>query len=178
MSNNYESFRAKVVELLVATVVKKSKDGLRTSYDWSIAKVFRLVGEGCGFSGDVLPDDFRKIVRFEFNKLREAVINSDGFELTRSREGFKMTLDGMAETRTDVYENVAISLERQLELAISGAAITDKAMATATAEKRHNLKKKYNAYQMRIDYLRKELERQSELVKIANAVSSETVEVK
>lgn len=172
-TNPYESFRDKVTAILTENVVKTSTDGLRVSYDWGIGKMFRLVGEACGFSNPAaLPDEFKKIVRFEFNKLRDSVLNKDGFELTRSREGHKLVPEGIAEVRTDTHVKVAISLERQLELAILGLSAVTKSLATATEEKAVNLKRKVTAYNMRIDYFRQEIARQKELVAEVNKLSN------
>lgn len=173
-TNPYESFRPKIGEIILDTVVKNSKDGLRVSYDWGIGKVFRITGEACGFQNpNVLPDEFKKIVRFEFNKLKDKVLNKDGFELSRSREGFKLVPDGIAELRTDTFVKTAISLERQLELAIKGLASVTASLSTATAEKAVNLKRKQVAFSMRIDYFRQEIARQKELVEVVNKVNVE-----
>lgn len=180
MSNNYETFRESIVATLMASVQTTNVDGSRVSYDWSIAKAFRNCGEACKFADvNVLPDEFKKIVRFEFNKMKDSVLSNDGFELVRSVESPVLVSDGVAIMRTDKSRKTAVAMDEQLVLAIAMLGSVTNKLSTATQEKAVSLKKRAKAIQLRIDYLRAEIGRQEELVKIANtALNTSDSEVK
>lgn len=173
MANKFESFRETVVATLREACVKV-KEGT-VVYDWSMDKAFTATGEACKFENvSRLPSDFKDIVRFEFNKLKEAVMSKDGWNHTRTRTGFKFTIDGVEATRTDSFVNSAIPLDEQL----SGARhLLDKCAkrlaATAKDTKPYLALVKRQARLIReIDFLTAEIERQKRLVAEVNRATS------
>jgi hypothetical protein len=114
MANQFESFRESVINALREHCVK-SKDGI-VIFDWSMDKAFTACGEECKFENSSrLPSDFKDIVRFEFNKLKDAVMSKDGWTHEKTRTGYKFTIDGVEGTRSDVFTNKALPLDEQLK---------------------------------------------------------------
>jgi hypothetical protein len=161
---------------IVETCLKVSDDGMRKSYDWSVAKVFNHCGEVClkVASGKPLPDEFKKIVRFEFNKLKDSVTaEGEGWSHDRTRFGEKLVGDGVAKVRVDTFSNGFIPLDEQLTLARQMLSAVEKRVLTATAERAVSLKKRAKRVTVVIDHLVAEIERQNKLVAEVNAMSAE-----
>src|SRR5438046_1907363 len=87
MSENiYEPFRDSIRAVCYNTVVKVRDTS--TSFTWSLGKVISACAEACQLSIKDTPDDFKRIVKFEFNKLKEQVATNDSWTLDRSRRDF------------------------------------------------------------------------------------------
>lgn len=172
MSNQYESFRDTVKGVIQNTCVKQSADKSAIAYNWSMDKVFTACGEACKFEAVTrLPGDFKDIVRFEFNKFKDAVMSNDGWTHLRSRTTFAFTIDGVEQRRNDTYANAAISLPEQLH---GAQALLNKCAASLVkadkGTKHHQqLTKRQSRLLREIDFLRNEIERQNRLVAEANA---------
>lgn len=178
--NKYETFRDTIAATIQKEVVSVSEDMSRTSYSWSIGKCFNECGLACKFEDtNNLPDEFKSIVRFEFNKLKESVLSRDGFSLHRSAEGYLHTRDGIELQRVDAWRKSAIPLDEQLRGARMLLSKAEKSATNdkATAESRLAAKKRANRLLKEIDHLRAESERQAILVAEVKILSEKPEEL-
>ncbi len=159
---SFESFRQQVKAIIANICRKVSDDNLRVSYNWSMGRVFNECGEQCLkiSAGKALPVEFKTLVRFEFNKLKDSVTSGDGWTHDRSRFGEKLVDGGVAKVRVDTFSNEFIALNEQLELARKIYSAVERQLVSATAEKAVGLKKRAKKAQVVIDYLVAEIARQ------------------
>jgi len=164
MSNHniYETFRDAIVATVYNTVVKVRD--VSTSYNWSLGKVITACAEVCKVPVKDTPDDFKRIVKFEFDKLKNLVAMNNSYELERSKGDFILK-DGQIKGRlTNIYTRF-IALEEQLTEATQiYSRIFEKFKdKDLSMEKRSTLRKKMNRYLVVIDHTRAEIERQKKL---------------
>ncbi len=168
MANQYETFRDTIKASLCKNCVKTSQDASAIIYDWSMDKAFRTCGEACQMP-DVkkLPDDFKSIVRFEFNKLKDEVLNNPKWTQTKSRETWVFNADGVGQNRTDTFKNTALALDEKITGAVIVLSKTEKMLAAADrgTKRFQQLRRKANALRGELDFLREEKQRQAELSK-------------
>ena len=164
---SFESFRQQVKAIIANICRKVSDDNLRVSYNWSMGRVFNECGEQCLkiSAGKALPVEFKTLVRFEFNKLKDSVTSGDGWTHDRSRFGEKLVDGGVTKVRVDTFSNEFIGLSEQLELARKIYSAVERQLVSATTEKAVGLKKRAKKAQVVIDYLIAEIARQ-EAVKV------------
>lgn len=162
-TNVFGTFRQTIIKTIVDTVVKKSQDNLTTSYNWAIARVFNKCAENCNITDKKnLPAEFKDIVRFEFNKLKELVLSDESvqWEHIRSRMGYVFTQDGVRERKMDTYENPAVPIEKQLEVAVRMFDKIEVQISKATAERAVSLRKRRNRLHKEILFLRETISTQ------------------
>lgn len=166
--NPYETFREVVKATVMATVVRVRDTSI--SFNWSLGKVITACAEACKLPVQV-PDDFKKIVKFEFGKMRDVVANDPDYELARSRQDYILNNGQMKARLTNVSLKI-IALEEQLNEARKaysrlGVKSTDESLS---AEKRSSIRKKLNNYVVVMDHVSAEIERQKKLQAEAQVV--------
>jgi hypothetical protein len=160
--NPYEVFRDAITATVLATIMRVRD--VSVSYNWSIGRVITACAEACKIPTINTPEDFKRIVKFEVEKLRSAVATNDSWELTRSREDFVMN-DGLMKGRLTNVHLKLIPLESQLVEARRlysrlGNKLSDE---TLSAEKRTGIRKRMQKVQAVIDHTSAEIERQKAL---------------
>jgi hypothetical protein len=160
--NPYEVFRDTIVATVYATVVKVRDTS--TSFNWSLGKVISACAEACKLPLQDTPEEFKRIVKFEFDKLRDFTARNDSFELVRSRKDFVLN-DGQMKARIVNTSLAIVKLEIQLQEARDvfsrlGFKLTD---ASLSVDKRSAIRKKLQKYIVVIDHVSAEIERQSRL---------------
>lgn len=179
MANQYETFRATIVQALLANCVAKSKDGASIAYNWSMDKAFQATGEACKMENvHRLPGDFKDIVRFEFNKLKDSVMSGGNWEHKRTRTGYAFTIDGIEATRSDSYRNSALPLSEQLDGARKLFSKVGNQLSTCPKDSKRYLALNKRAVRLtrEIDFLTAEIERQARLSAEVNNNVQTTVE--
>lgn len=171
--NPYEVFRDAITATVLATIMRVRD--VSVSYNWSIGRVITACAEACKIPTINTPEDFKRIVKFEVEKLRSAVATNDSWELTRSREDFVMN-DGLMKGRLTNVHLKLIPLESQLVEARRlysrlGNKLSDE---TLSAEKRTGIRKRMQKVQAVIDHTSAEIERQKALQAEAAAVPTGT----
>lgn len=171
--NPYEVFRDAITATVLATIMQVRD--VSVSYNWSIGRVITACAEACKIPTINTPEDFKRIVKFEVEKLRSAVATNDSWELTRSREDFVMN-DGLMKGRLTNVHLKLIPLESQLVEARRlysrlGNKLSDE---TLSAEKRTGIRKRMQKVQAVIDHTSAEIERQKALQAEAAAVPTGT----
>ena len=160
--NPYEVYRPTIVATVHATVVKVRETS--TSFNWSLGKVITECAQACNIPLQGTPEQFKRIVKFEFDKLKDVVANKDGYELIRSRKDFVLK-DGQMKARLTNISLALVSLEVQLQEARSahsrlGFKLTD---ASLNAEKRATVRKKMMSFVVIMDHVCAEMSRQEKL---------------
>lgn len=175
MSNKFESCRETIKATIQDVVVKVSIDGGNTSFTWSIAKCYEECGVACHIDNvEKLPSEFKSIVSFEFNKLKEATLSKDGFDHIKSREGYAYKDDQIVASRNDSFIKRAIPLAEQLKGAVILLSRVEKSIEKAESpEKRSNLHKRFNRYAKEINWLRDEIAAQEKVVAEINEAATE-----
>lgn len=177
MNNKYEPFRDDIRATVYATVVKTRDTS--TSYVWSLGKVISACAERCEQPLTNTPEDFKRIVKFEFDKLKTEVAINDSYELDRSKADYILR-DGQIKGRlTNVYSRY-VTLEKQLDEARAifsrlGEKLDNPELS---AEKRSALRKKHKQYLVVIDHCKAEIERQRILVEETKKEQEENEQVK
>ena len=174
MSNNYENLREQVKTAIKDGCVRKSKDGLSTSYDWSFAKACNSVAEVLVLDNRILPDELRNIVRFEFNKLKESILSGSEWTHTRTRQGVALVNGSIVARRIDTSEK-SIPLKEQLEGAIVMLDKIGKQIGTASLEKKVGLQKRERMLLKEILFLRATIAENAKLVAEINTAPEPAV---
>ena len=114
--NTYEKLRTDIQALLSKTCIKEAEDKSRVAYSWNIGKVFSEMEKNFPniLLNGKLPEGFKSIVRFEFNKLKDSVMTSEHWEARRSTISYALTSDGVEKRRQDLFGMKVITLEDQL----------------------------------------------------------------
>jgi hypothetical protein len=166
MANKYEAMRENIRAALANNCVKVSEDASATSYNWSMNRAFTKAGEACQMD-DVknLPEDFKTIVRFELDKLRDLVMNNPKWALLKSRESWVFNSDGVNQHRADTFKNTALSLQEQLQGATVMLVKTEALLAKADrgTKRFQQLRRKANAIRGEQQFIREEIARQEAL---------------
>ncbi|HEX9232445.1 MAG TPA: hypothetical protein VF849_00060 [Blattabacteriaceae bacterium] len=170
-SNIYETFRDAIKATVYATVVKVRNTS--TSFNWSVGKVISACAEACNLPITNTPADFKRIVKFEFDKLKHNIAQNSSYELKRSREDFILSDGTMLGRLTNVHTKF-IELETQLLEASKmysrlGVKMTDE---TLSSEKRSAIRKRMNKLVVVQDHVRAEIARQAVLVAEANQTAT------
>jgi len=160
--NPYETFREGIRATVFNTVVRTRDTSV--SYNWGIGRVITACAEAHKLPVVNTPDDFKRIVKFEIEKLRSQVALNDSWELVRSREDFVMN-DGLMKGRLTNTHLKFIPLETQLEEARKlysrlGTKMSD---ANLSAEKRAGIRKRMQKVLAVVDHTSAEIKRQAEL---------------
>lgn len=168
-TNPYETFRDAIKATVHATVVKVRDTSV--SFNWSVGKVISACADACKIPVTNTPDDFKRIVKFEFEKLRDIVAKNDSYELTRSRQDYVLA-DGQMKGRLTNIHLKLIPLQEQLQEASKmysrlGNKMTDESLS---AEKRATIRKRMQKVLVVIDHTRAEIQRQEELIAAAKQV--------
>lgn len=169
--NIYEPFRDAIKATVYATVVKVRDTS--KSFNWSVGKVITACAEACNIPVVNTPQDFKRIVKFEFNKLKDEVATNDSYELKRSREDFILNDGTMMGRLTNVHHKF-ISLDIQLDEARKmysrlGTKLTDENLS---AEKRKAIAKRMQKLVVVMDHVTCEIARQTKLQAEANSATS------
>ena len=178
MSNQYETLRETVTQVVKDTAIKIANDGTATAYNWSVGKVFaesEMKFAEYLLNGK-LPPMLKDIIRFEFNKLKETVMSNENWQALRTRETYVLTPDSVEKRRTDTFGLKAISLEEQLLGATGLLDKVGKALAkSGNEETTIRLNKRQRRIVKEIDFIRQEMARQNALKTVE--VKQETVTV-
>ena len=161
--NIYETFRDAIKATVYATVVKVRDTSV--SFNWSLGRVISACAEACKLSITETPADFKRIVKFEFDKLKQQTAENSSYELIRSREDFIMN-DGQMKGRLTNIHTKFIDLNTQLIEAKKmysrlGVKMTDENLS---AEKRSAIRKRMNKIIVVIDHVTCEIARQEKLI--------------
>ncbi len=161
--NIYETFRDAIKATVYATVVKVRDTSI--SFNWSLGRVISACAETCKLSITETPADFKRIVKFEFDKLKQQTAENSSYELIRSREDFIMN-DGQMKGRLTNIHTKFIDLNTQLIEAKKmysrlGIKMTDENLS---AEKRSTIRKRMNKIVVVIDHVTCEIARQEKLI--------------
>ncbi len=174
--NIYETFREAIKATVYNTVCKVRDTSV--SFSWQLGKVISACAEVCKLPLKDTPDDFKRIVKFEFQKLKESVIDN-GYELDRSKEDFILKDGDMKARLTNIYSRF-VAIETQIIEARKAfdrihVKIADESLSM---EKRSTLRKKANRYLIIIDHKTAELERQKVLqAEVEKTIKKEEVKV-
>ncbi len=168
--NPYEVYRDTIIAVVQATVVKVRDTS--TSFNWSVGKVISACAEACNLPLQDTPEDFKRIVKFEFDKLKDCIARNDSFELVRSRKDFVLQ-NGTMKARMTNISLALISLETQLQEARNaysrlGFKLTD---ASLSQDRRKAIAKKAQRYVVIIDHVSAEITRQEKLKADAEALA-------
>src|SRR5207237_495465 len=134
------------------------------TYNWSLGKVIAACAEAAKLPVANTPEDFKRIVKFEFAKLRDEIATTPDYDLIRSKQDFVLSNGQMKARLTNISLKI-ISLEKQLDEARKaysriGFKLTDDSLSV---EKRKTVSKKMHNYQVVIDHTIAELARQQKL---------------
>lgn len=160
--NPYETFRETIKAVVVATVVKVRDTSV--SFNWSLGKIISACAEACKQPLTATPENFKRIVKFEFGKLRTSIATNPDFELIRSKEDYILN-DGEMKARLTNTSHKIIALDKQLlEARKMYSRLGDKMVdETISAEKRSTIRKRMNKVIVVIDHVTAEIERQIKL---------------
>lgn len=173
MSNQYEVMRNDIKAIVTEICVKVSKDGLNTSYNWSFASVCADVAKLAHLPSAILPDDLKSIVRFEFNKLKESILTSDGWIDSTTRFGYALTQGEIQYRRSTVALFDNLPLERKLQGARILLDKAGKSLASAkTNEQSVNARKRIRSIEKELNFLTIELDNQNKLIAEINEAAN------
>ena len=148
------------------------KDGT-VSWNWSFAQVCKAVSVRLSLLSNVLPDDLLKLTRFEFNSLKDSILNDAEWTDKSTKDGYSLTVEGVNATRTTRAIKTNISLEEQLLGARIVADKLGKAIANAKNEESAalNQRKLNNALRI-IEGIKSEIAIQAKLIEDVNRLNS------
>jgi hypothetical protein len=169
MANTFETFRATVVATIIQACIKQAEGSKSIAYNWSMGRVYDACAKACNIEGK-LPTELKNIVQFEFNKLKDRVMNDDGWTALRTSERYVYAGGTVEKRRTDTFGNNALPLTEQL----AGARdilkkVDDSLKKEITTERRLALNKRLKRLLGEISFLENEIEAQAKLSASANA---------